>query len=401
MPHRFPRVSVIIPTYNAGQTICQAIDSVLRQTYTDYEIVVVDDGSTDDTKARLERYGNAIRYIYQENKERSAARNNGIRHARGEYIAFLDADDFWTPEKLAKQVTFLNQHQELGVVFSWARAVGPSGNTLRTMGTQFPLEGAEGMDMFPYLVMGTSPPALTVIARRACIEEAGMFDEQVSQIEDWDLWLRIALRWHFGFVSEVLAYYRLSAEFKPAKLAAHKVQQTRPYIIHKVFQIARTIPDRKANLELEEKALSRAYWKLALIDYAVGYIDQAQANAAKTYELDPAFFTKELADLIYSIVDFSLNLRATWTSPAEAKAFLDDFFTNLPHTIPSLAHIERSVRRMVAGGHGFRAWQQGESSLARRMFVKGVLKYPELSFNFGIWSITLKSIKRDLSRLFE
>ncbi len=121
-----PRVSVIIPAYNASATVCTAVDSALGQTFTNHEVIVVDDGSTDATRSRLDGYGSRIRYVYQQNQERSAARNNGIRHARGDLLAFLDADDYWAPHKLEKQVTLLDAHPDLGLVFSWAAAFDAS-----------------------------------------------------------------------------------------------------------------------------------------------------------------------------------------------------------------------------------------------------------------------------------
>ena len=125
-----PIASVIIPAYNAGLTICQAVDSALQQTFGAAEVIVIDDGSTDDTRQRLLPYGDSITYLYQHNQERSAARNNGIRHAKGKYLAFLDADDYWAVDKLTKQVALLEQHADLGFVFSWAAAFDSTGRKL-------------------------------------------------------------------------------------------------------------------------------------------------------------------------------------------------------------------------------------------------------------------------------
>jgi len=387
-----PRVSVIIPTYNAGPSICQAVDSVLDQTFADYEIIVIDDGSTDDTRERLEPYSGRIRYIYQENRERSAARNNGIRCARGEYSAFLDADDYWLPDKLAKQVALLDTHPELGLVFAWAAAFDSRGRVLRTLGTDFPAEGAEGMDAFEMLALRTSPPTLTVVARLACIREAGMFDQQVCQGEDWGLWLRIALRHKIGFVPEILAYYRLSGDFRPAKLAVHRAQQTGPYSIRRVFALARTLPDRKSILDLENKALARAYWNAALIDYAVGNIPTARSSLEQAWRCDPTFFEGGCEELVYSLTDFALNLYDTWTPPQEARAFLEVFFFNLPSALHGLKRVRRATFRMVIAGHGFRAWMQDEPMMARRLLLRALVRYPELGRNLGIWSICLRSL---------
>ena len=113
-----PRVSVIIPSYNCARYLGRAIDSACEQTYMDYEIVLVDDGSTDDTKDVAMQYGQKVTYLYQQNQGLSAARNQGISKASGELLAYLDADDMWYPEKLERQVAFLDAHPECGIVHS-------------------------------------------------------------------------------------------------------------------------------------------------------------------------------------------------------------------------------------------------------------------------------------------
>lgn len=112
-----PTVSVIIPAYNSADLIVDAIDSVLAQTYKDYELIIVDDGSTDDTAKTVEAYGDRVKYLYQENAHISAARNKGFSVSTGKYIAQLDADDLWLPQKLEKQVTMFEQHPDAGMVY--------------------------------------------------------------------------------------------------------------------------------------------------------------------------------------------------------------------------------------------------------------------------------------------
>ena len=123
-----PKVSVIIPAYNCAHYICHAVDSVLAQTFPDFELVVVDDGSTDNTRELLKQYGSQIKYIYQQNKDMTAARNTGINHSSGEYIAFLDSDDIWLANKLERQIVLLDQAPEVGLVYCWHYYIDPAGN---------------------------------------------------------------------------------------------------------------------------------------------------------------------------------------------------------------------------------------------------------------------------------
>jgi len=175
-----PKVTVVVPTYNYGRFVCEAIDSILCQTYRDFEIVVVDDGSTDDTRERLRRYGSQIRYIHQANRGSSAARNTGIREARGEYVALLDADDTWTPNKLETQLHFA---EEAGFeVMTCSMPPGPVPRYAPGKRRRRPFE-----DLFFYQPLVCQGGLI----RRACFEKAGLFDETLQRCVDWDLLLRL------------------------------------------------------------------------------------------------------------------------------------------------------------------------------------------------------------------
>ncbi len=204
-----PNVSVIIPTYNRADLIVEAIHSVLAQTYQDLELIVVDDGSTDGTREAVapyvQRSNGRVRYVYQENQGLSAARNTGCRLARGQYLAFLDSDDLWKPEKLAVQVPVLDADPTVGLVSSMAETIDarntrvlgrkpkhPAGTTLREMVTQ-----------------GTQPPSSFVV-RREAIEGIGCFDPEIRRgFEDVDLCFRLARRWKFVCLNDVLIRYRM------------------------------------------------------------------------------------------------------------------------------------------------------------------------------------------------
>lgn len=206
-------VSVIIPSYNAAKYIAEAIDSVRAQTYQPVEIIVIDDGSTDATREVLRPYIEAktIIYIHQENKGTGAARNAGIKVARGEFIALLDADDVWQREKLAKQIP-LFADANVHLVYSDAEFFGSAQQTY-ALYSQMTGELSVGA-VADRLIQKNFIPASTVVARKLAIERAGMFSEDRSglAIEDYHLWLKIAPTGQFKAINEPLMRYRIHPE---------------------------------------------------------------------------------------------------------------------------------------------------------------------------------------------
>jgi glycosyltransferase involved in cell wall biosynthesis len=201
-------VTVVIPAYNAGRFLTDAIGSALAQTHAAREIVVIDDGSTDDTPAVAARFGDAIRWVRKENGGPARARNDGIRLARGELVAFLDADDVWLPHKLERQIAKLAERPHAALVHSLAYNVLSDGShrELRT-----PEASDYSGDCLERLFHGNRITFSTVVARKACLEEVGGFDESLRQaaIEDYDLLLRLASRYPFTVVAEPLIHYRI------------------------------------------------------------------------------------------------------------------------------------------------------------------------------------------------
>jgi glycosyltransferase involved in cell wall biosynthesis len=181
-----PLVSVIIPAFNRGWCLREAVDSVLAQEFTDFELIVVDDGSTDGTAELLEAYRPKVRLLRQANRGVSAARNRGIAAARGELIAFLDSDDLWLPKKLSTQVEFFRVHPDALIVQTeecWVRKgrrVNP-GKRHRKL---------SGMIFEPSLDLCLVSPS-AVMVRRELFDRVGLFDEGLPACEDYDLWLRV------------------------------------------------------------------------------------------------------------------------------------------------------------------------------------------------------------------
>ncbi len=202
-------VSVIISCYNYAKYLPFCLESVLCQTYGDFEIIIVNDGSTDNTAEVVEEYlpNPLIRYIRQENAGQAHAKNTGIRAATGEFIAFLDSDDFWETDKLKKQMPLFSDPR-VGVVYSRARFIDENGRSLNlSVGGEYqrPRTGR----ITEHLFFDNFIPFSSSIVRRECLGKAGIFDESIKMGIDWDLWLRISVHFGFAYVDEPLLIYRI------------------------------------------------------------------------------------------------------------------------------------------------------------------------------------------------
>jgi glycosyltransferase involved in cell wall biosynthesis len=185
-----PTVSVVIPAYNAAWCVGKAIDSVLAQDFRDFELIVVNDGSTDDTATLLAGYGNAIRIVNQGNGGMSSARNAGICASRGTFIAFLDADDWWLPGKLRRQVDLMQASPEIGFTSGAARVEDPEGRLLNL----WPC-GQWEVSFLAHLFKsnaGIAGGSSALMVRRELLEKVGGYDETLGGVEDADLWMRLA-----------------------------------------------------------------------------------------------------------------------------------------------------------------------------------------------------------------
>jgi glycosyltransferase involved in cell wall biosynthesis len=203
--NKVPLVSIIIPTYNRSAAVSEAIDSVLEQTFKDREIIVVDDGSTDNTKELLLlKYGDKIVYVYQANSGVSSARNTGIKTAKGKYIAFLDSDDIWLPDKMAKQIElFETLPDNVGLVYCSVIHETQGQRTIRWAR----LRG----DVFRERLLNDDRAAIyipSVMIRRECFEKIGLFDEFLRRAEDRDLYLRLTRNYLIDFIEKPLVLIR-------------------------------------------------------------------------------------------------------------------------------------------------------------------------------------------------
>lgn len=202
---RLPQVSVIIPVYNQEKYIKECVDSVINQSYSNIEIIVVDDGSTDKTPDILRTYGDKIKYIRQENQGPSSAVNKGIRSANGSLICWLGSDDLYMPNKIERQVEFLQNDQSISVVYSDYITIDSYGNEINKVHISHPSqEKFTRMLLIRNFINGS-----TVMMRRECLDNVGFYDENLGADPDGDMWFRLLKNgYKFGHIPEPLVKYR-------------------------------------------------------------------------------------------------------------------------------------------------------------------------------------------------
>jgi len=219
------RIAVVIPARNAGAFLSQALDSVFAQDVQPAEVVVVDDGSTDDTRAAAEGYGRGVRCVHAGGAGSAKARNLGISATRSELIAFLDADDLWVPGKTGRQLALMKAHPDLGLVFSDMRAFEGDRKAETTYFQERGFTGAcTASSIFLYDIVSTP----TVIMRRNVLTACGGFDETLGVGQDTDLWFRVALNHRFAAISEPLVLRRfhgsnISRDVRPLAAAVVRI----------------------------------------------------------------------------------------------------------------------------------------------------------------------------------
>jgi glycosyltransferase involved in cell wall biosynthesis len=263
-----PLVSVIIPLYNYEKYIENALKSVLSQSLTDYEVVVVDDGSTDNSPRILGRYNNQINIIRQENRGLSAARNKGIMCSAGEYIAFLDADDVWLRDKLQKQIEVLRRSPDLGMVGCGYHIIDSEGNVVKEV-EGFTFENS--LELLEKWKIHNVPcgSGSGMIVRRGCFDSVGLFDESLESAEDRDMWFRIGKLFNAYIIKEPLVQIRSHANNMHKNISRMKNNQ-------KTF-IKKNLGEEK--WVIKRKAYGYVYLDAAHEYYALSNRCAAFANA--------------------------------------------------------------------------------------------------------------------------
>lgn len=284
-----PLVSVIIPSYNYGRYVGQAIDSALAQSYPNQEVIVVDDGSTDDTRDRLGAYGSRIRHLHQQNQGLSAARNTGIREARGDYLAFLDSDDAFHPRKTELQMNYLQAHPEVDLVgtemFSDETIVWCPVDPQHIPATPISLEAMAIKPRF-------APSS--VIAHKKCFEAVGHFDTALRSVEDRDMWLRIGTQFKMARLDIPLTWYRIT----PGSMSTNPERMEHFELL--VLNRSLDFPQLKEQKKVRRQALSHCYRSSAYTFHGAGRSKDAFKRLVQSIRFWPWFYdTQDAVPALY------------------------------------------------------------------------------------------------------
>lgn len=378
------KVSVIIPAYNQGHYLGEAIESVLSQTYQDFEIIVVDDGSADNTSEVAQGFADPrIKYVYQENAGLSAARNTGIRYASGAYLTYLDSDDCFLPRKLELLLQAFTADPDLGFVAGQAILIDEHGEPLhRVFDTPLPEDSAQ-------LLLGNPLHVGAVMVRRSWQERVGFFDVSLRSYEDWDMWLRLA--WAgcaMGWVPEPVSLYR----FHTAQMTRNGDQMTAATfaVLDKLYRQP-DLPEQW--LALHDHAYSNAYLRGAAQAYQAADFETAKACLDSAIELRPELLADDASPLAAQFAAWACLPKAS-----DPLGYLETTYDNLPQSLQALARRKDRELGRAAMELAFESYQQGDLETARSASLSAFKHRPGWIRNRGAVSILIRSVLHGTAR---
>lgn len=395
------KVSVIVPVYNMANTIAKSVVSALGQTYPELEVIVVDDASTDTTTEILTGMSDSRLQVIRmpASVGPSAARNAGICAASGEFVALLDADDIWLPTKLEKQVALFERDSSLGLGYCGAHIVDQELRYLRTeaTGEVWPPPGADAFRRIALRHSFIAAPLSSMMLRRQCLDEVGLFDEEIVQAEEWDLAFRLAYRWGIGFVPEPLVLYRMAGYFNPQKRLNRHIGQAHEITINRAFARLGDPPELEP---LKAQALLNTWWTVALYQYAVRQPDLANIELEKIATSSPKYLDFELNQRLRSSTAYvAWGLYDTITPRKEAMAFVDFTFDHWPNTVRFRPSDRRMVKAEVSMINAFDSYARGECWRVTQATGLALVHDPSLLRNKGLLKLPLQSLVQKRSDL--
>jgi tetratricopeptide (TPR) repeat protein len=389
-----PLVSVIIPNYNHARFLGDAVRSVLEQSHRDFEIIVVDDGSTDDSGEVAAGFGDKIRYIYQTNAGLSAARNTGLRAAKGSLIGVLDADDMYEPNSVETLVAALQADPEADGVYCGYQFVDETNNLLPQIENR-PVPSA---DLYTVLLDGNFFVPESIFLRRRVYDDVGFFDETLRACEDWDVWLRAAKKYRIIYSPHILTRHRVlagSMSTDPLRMLTARLAVLKKHVGEE---------PASAGTSAAHRAYGRAYLGSCVEYLQYGHPDRAYECFQKMAGICPSLLLE--VDTYYQLGCGdqpkgqmgnlpSLNVKR---NSIPLLGMMDRLFTDRS-TADDVKRLQRAARACMFHSLGLLAYGTREFDQSRRFFLRAVQNDPSLLTNPGLLSRWVKSLLGP--RLFE
>jgi glycosyltransferase involved in cell wall biosynthesis len=293
-----PKVSVILPCYNGSRWISQSIESVLAQTYKDFELIIVDDRSTDNSREIISSYlyDERVHYIYQENRGFSGALNRGIRESRGAFIGFIGQDDLYMPNKLQVQVKYFNEHKDADLIHSNYCSVDSSGRIIRVRDIKIPRFSSKEK-LIEYLFINNFIGFETALVKRRCFDKVGLFDERMVGFSDHDMWLRIAGEFNIAYIDLILVKKR-EHELQFSKTAVEKCLRD------EFLMTSKAIKQYPFLEKAVRKKLAGLYYMWGITMLEKGVNEEAKRNFLKVIRYRPWKFKAMIAYITPTIYRF-------------------------------------------------------------------------------------------------
>jgi glycosyltransferase involved in cell wall biosynthesis len=382
-------VSVIIPNYNHAQYVGEAIQSVLDQTYRNFEIIVVDDGSTDNSREVVAKFGNQVHYIWQENQGLSAARNTGIRAAQGEFIGLLDADDLYEPDFINTLVSALKANPEADAVYCAAQFVDLMNNPLPQQTRQMVLPA----QLYNTLLNGGFFPPLCFFAHKYCYEQTGLFDKSFQGCADWDMWLRISGRFTVISANQILARYRVV----PQSMSSDPIYMLNERLAVLKKHFSKEPTDISLLTATQRQAYGRSYL-LATVEYLQAHnLEKAYAHLSEMLTLCPELLAEFDVFYEFGCGDQPRGFRGHFDSlnlPYNAQVLMD--ILSRLFNDPKLTTQLKSYRRLAYANAYFAlgalSYGTGQFAKARELLFHAAVTRPQFAANRLLITTFIKSM---------
>lgn len=270
-----PLISIVIPAYNMAEYISDALISCINQTYQNIEIIVIDDGSKDKTKEVIKKFQKSLSYHYQENMGVSVARNHGINIAKGEFVAFLDADDIWMPTKIEAQIDIIEKNNDLKAVSCGYGIMDEAGKILMPGLIRANYKSRDHLYKALSICQLIPGSASGVLVERKFLNEVGLFNEQLFIGEDWDLWLRIVEKTNIYFINKILVYLRSRTKKEPLRSLSNEIHQVQKII------------ENSVTLKYKKRAFAALYARVGSSYMSANEIDNAISLLIKSFKNRP------------------------------------------------------------------------------------------------------------------